>query len=294
MTNALVVKYETDNGIVQLSPETVKRYLVSGDASKVTEQEIAMFIKLCEYQKLNPFLREAYLIKFGNEPATLVTGKETFTKRAAKSKLCNGYEAGIVVQRKDGSIEYRKGTLVAPNETLIGGWAKVLRKDWETPLETSVSLSEYARKTKDGKLMSNWAKMPATMIRKVALVQALREALPEEFQGLYSPEEMPVDDSRLPQNTINVEYEVKEEKQGLQMSTSEQKKKIWELAQSKVMNTDELKVFLLSTIGKESSKDMTFEDAEKVIAELENYSVNTNESKEELEEEECILFQEGQ
>lgn len=293
MTNALVVKYETDNGIVQLSPETVKRYLVSGDASKVTEQEIAMFIKLCEYQKLNPFLREAYLIKFGNEPATLVTGKETFTKRAAKSKLCNGYEAGIVVQRKDGSIEYRKGTLVAPNETLIGGWAKVYRKDWSTPLETSVSLSEYARKTKDGKLMSNWAKMPATMIRKVALVQALREALPEEFQGLYSPEEMPVDDSRLPQNTINVEYEVKEEKQGQQMSTSEQKKKIWELAQSKGMNADELKVFLLSTIGKESSKEITYEEAEKVIEELLKYTV-TKEEVEEIEEEQCVLYQEGQ
>jgi hypothetical protein len=28
------------------------------------------------------------------------------------------------------------------------------------------------------------------MIRKVALVQALREAFPEDFGGLYSPEEM--------------------------------------------------------------------------------------------------------
>ena len=28
------------------------------------------------------------------------------------------------------------------------------------------------------------------MIRKVALVQALREAFPEDFEGLYSPEEI--------------------------------------------------------------------------------------------------------
>ncbi|MDO6353557.1 phage recombination protein Bet [Caloramator sp. CAR-1] len=288
MTNTLIVKYETDNGVVQLSPEIVRRYLVSGDSSKVTDQEIMMFIKLCEYQKLNPFLREAYLIKFGNEPATLVTGKETFTKRAAKSKLCNGYEAGVVVQKKDGSIEYRKGTLVAPNETLIGGWAKVYRKDWNTPLETSVSLSEYERRTKDGKLMSNWAKMPATMIRKVALVQALREALPEEFQGLYSPEEMPVDDSKLPQKPveINAEYEVKDEPE-VKMITTEQKKKIWELAQSKGMNADELKLFLLSTIGKESSKEMTFVEAETVLKELEQYH-----KEEEIElKDEGILFE---
>lgn len=287
MANSLVVKYETDNGIVQLSPETVRRYLVSGDPSKVTEQEIAMFIKLCEYQKLNPYLREAYLIKFGNEPATLVTGKDTFTKRAAKSKLCNGFEAGVVVQKKDGSIEYRKGMLVAPNEVLIGGWAKVYRKDWSTPLETSVSLSEYERRTKEGKLMSNWARMPATMIRKVALVQALREALPEEFQGLYSPEEMPVDDSKLPQKPveINADYEIKED---IKMVTIEQKKKIWELAQAKGMNADELKVFLLSTIGKESSKEMTYEEAETVLKALEEYQ------KEEIElKDEGILF-EGQ
>ncbi|WDU84233.1 hypothetical protein [Caloramator sp. Dgby_cultured_2] len=37
------------------------------------------------------------------------------------------------------------------------------------------------------------------------------------------------------------------------------------------MNADELKVFLLSTIGKESSKEMTFEEAETVLKALEEY-----------------------
>jgi hypothetical protein len=46
--------------------------------------------------------------------------------------------------------------------------------------------------------MSNWKSMPATMIRKVPLVQSLREAFPDEFGGMYSPEEMPVDASALP------------------------------------------------------------------------------------------------
>ena len=32
-------------------------------------------------------------------------------------------------------------------------------------------------------------KKPATMIRKVAVVQALREAFPDRFQGLYAQEE---------------------------------------------------------------------------------------------------------
>ena len=139
-----IVKYETDNGEVILSKDIVKRYLVSGDPSKVTEQEIMMFIQMCKYQGLNPFLREAYLIKFGNAPATMVTGKDTFVKRAAKSKLCTGYEAGVIVQKEDGTIEYRKGALVLPKETLVGGWARVYRKDWEVPMEISVGLREIS------------------------------------------------------------------------------------------------------------------------------------------------------
>ena len=32
---------------------------------------------------------------------------------------------------------------------------------------------------------------PATMIEKVAVSQALRNAFPKDFEGLYTPEEMP-------------------------------------------------------------------------------------------------------
>ena len=52
-----------------------------------------------------------------------------------------------------------------------------------------VSFDEYAGRKKDGSLNGQWSKKPATMIRKVALVQALREAFPKTFGGLYSAEE---------------------------------------------------------------------------------------------------------
>ena len=47
---------------------------------------------------------------------------------------------------------------------------------------------------------SQWSKKPATMIRKVALVQALREAFPEDFGGMYSQEEVGVYD--LPESPV--------------------------------------------------------------------------------------------
>jgi len=71
-----IVKFKAESGEeVTLSPDVVKRYLVSGDPSKVSDQEVMMFLKLCQYQRLNPFLNEAYLVKFGNEPAQIIVGK---------------------------------------------------------------------------------------------------------------------------------------------------------------------------------------------------------------------------
>ena len=47
-------------------------------------------------------------------------------------------------------------------------------------------------KKRDGTPSGQWAKMPGTMIRKVAMVHALREAFPEDFGGMYDSSEMGV------------------------------------------------------------------------------------------------------
>lgn len=202
-----IVKYTTNGQEIILSPQIVKRYLVSGDADRVTDQEVMMFIKLCEARKLNPFLREAYCIKYGNAPASLVVGKDAFTTRASTDERCGGWEAGVVVLKQDGQMETRAGALVAPKEKLIGGWAKAYRKDWDGYVEITVSLDEYIGRKKDGTPNTQWRTMPATMIRKVALVQALREAFPDTLGGMYSTEEMKVDETTLPQEQVEIVVE---------------------------------------------------------------------------------------
>ena len=186
---------------VKLSASLVKKYLVSGDATAVTDQEVMMFLTLCKYQHLNPFLREAYLIKYGSSPATIVTGKDTFTKRAAKNPNYKGKEAGIIVVNTQGEIEQREGTFFLPAEKIVGGWAKIYVKDREPEMYT-VSFEEYAGRKKDGSLNSQWLAKPATMIRKVAVVQGLRECFPEDFEGLYSPEEMSTANPNIDVNEI--------------------------------------------------------------------------------------------
>ena len=180
---------------VTLTPETVKNYLVSGDKDKVTMQEVVMFMNLCKFNGLNPWLREAYLIKFGNDPATIVSGKETITKRAEGNESFNGYEAGnILYNENTEDVVYRKGSFKLPNETLVGGYAEVWRKDRDHSYRLEVSFDEYAGRKKDGTLNRQWASKPATMIRKVALVQALREAFPGMLGGMYAAEERGVEE----------------------------------------------------------------------------------------------------
>ena len=114
----------TSNGMeVKLTPELVRNYLVSGDKERVTTQEVAMFINLCKYSGLNPWLKEAYCIKYGTEPATMVTGKEAFMKRAEAQPDFDGMQAGIIVVDADGEIQYRDGAFAVNGEQIVGGWA---------------------------------------------------------------------------------------------------------------------------------------------------------------------------
>jgi phage recombination protein Bet len=163
-----------------LTNENVRKYI----CPTATDNELFMFLKLCEARNLNPFIKEAYLVKYNNSPATLIVGKDAFTKKAEDHPAFDGFEAGIIIKADDGKLTYRAGQFVDKGEHLVGGWADVHRNDRKVAFRSEVSMTEY----NTGK--SSWAKIPATMIRKVALVQALREAFPSDLGGCYDSAEM--------------------------------------------------------------------------------------------------------
>ena len=191
--NSIAVVYEVDGQKIKLTPQIVQDYLV-GTNAKITMPEFKLFTELCKVRKLNPFLREAYLIKYSNnQPASIVVGKDAILKRAVLNSKYNGMKSGIIVTDEKGEIIERKGTFKLPSETLVGGWAEVYRKDWQNPIYSSVSLDEAIQKKGNGEPNSNWSKQPATMIEKVAKVRALREAFVEDLSGMYEAEEMNVE-----------------------------------------------------------------------------------------------------
>lgn len=202
-----LAEYKIDGGQV-LTAETVRNYLTSGNGA-VTDQEVLMFIELCKAQKLNPFIREAYLIKFGTSPANIVVGKDVFVKRAYRNPKYEGMRAGIVTFDKDGKTHEREGSLKLPGETLIGGWCEVYIKDKKFPIKSTVSLEEYS------KGQSTWKQMPMVMIRKCAIVTALREAFPEDLQGMYDAAEIQNVPDKLPEKEIEVGYATPGQKQGI-------------------------------------------------------------------------------
>ena len=177
-------EYKVAGEPVKLSYNIVRSYLTRGNAA-VTDQEVAMFISICKYNQLNPFLNEAYLIKFGNNPAQMIVSKEALMKRAEANPSYDGLEAGLILLRNNEVIEV-EGNFHLPTDEILGAWAKVYRKDRSKPFVAKVNLNEYDKK------QSSWNEKKATMIGKVAKVQALREAFPVQLGAMYMQEEQDV------------------------------------------------------------------------------------------------------
>lgn len=178
------VMYQVAGQDVKLSYNIVRNFLTKGEGA-VTDQDLTQFISICKYNQLNPFLNEAYLVKFGNKPAQMIVSKEALMKRAEACDTYEGIQAGVIVMRGSEAIEL-EGCFYLPGDKLVGGWAKVYRSDKKFPFVAKVRFEEY------NKGQSTWNDKPSTMIRKVAEVQALREAFPTQLGAMYTAEEQGV------------------------------------------------------------------------------------------------------
>ena len=182
MNNSQIVKFTNDAGqAVEITPRDVTALI----CPNADQKEVALFLAHCAAHKLDPFTKEAYLIKYGDKPASIVTNYNVFNARAQKFDDYVGIEDGVVIMSKDGSIHRRPGSAVYTklHETLLGGWARVKR---EGKGDTYVELALEDYDTHQAK----WKTSPGLMINKCAKSAAWRTAYPSEFNGMYSAEEM--------------------------------------------------------------------------------------------------------
>lgn len=192
MAKELAKTYTASDGQeLTLTPGVIARYIL-GNVDNVPEAEYAKVIMTCASRGLNPLAGDVAVQprwdkKKGCNILSVVPTKDYFQRRAEAHPSYQGKEYGIVVfNEKEGRLLHKEGTGLYPElgEKLLGGWCKVHVKGHDMPEYAEVSMAEYDQG------FALWQSKPATMIAKVAKSQALREAFPNEFQGLYEPEEI--------------------------------------------------------------------------------------------------------
>lgn len=173
---------------INLTISRVKQLFCTPTKSGVypNDAQVMKFILLCKAQGLNPAVNDAYLTGYDSKDGpsfSLITSIQAFLKRAEASPQFDGIEQGVILS-KGGALIEREGDFMLPGEVLLGGWARVHRKDRRIPSYDRINLKTFDTG------YSRWKLDPAGMIVKCAQASALRTAFPSTLAAMYCKEEM--------------------------------------------------------------------------------------------------------
>lgn len=180
------VSYVSKSGeAIEFNKNSLNQYL----GLNLTTPEFQYFSAVCKNYGLNPFLKDIYAIKYGQDPATFIIDYKVLQQAADNDPNFDGLEKGVLFLDKTGQVREREGDYLLPGEKILGAWCVVHRKD-RTYSPKTYAMFEENCKYKNGVPASNWKARPVFMIVKVAKAQALREAFPNAFSNnTYIPEE---------------------------------------------------------------------------------------------------------
>ena len=172
--------------------------VVMGESFRLaTKEESSAFVHYCVANRLDPFRKQVYFIKYKqNQAPAFVTSWEVFLDRMNRHPMSDGFEAGIVWHVRNGDkITVLRGQpcdfTPDENHEIVGGWSRVYRKDKSRPRALEVPLSEMQAtrwdKETGGKVPTRmWAEMTTTMCMKTPTARAIRQTFPDALGGLYA------------------------------------------------------------------------------------------------------------
>lgn len=149
--------------------------------------EFETLVQLGKNTGLNPFLKEVWAVKFGNNPAQIFIGRDGYRKGAQANPDYDYHHVDAVYSNDEYHYNPINGDLhhkynFKDRGQLIGAYGLTKRRNSSRPHYVFVELKEYNKK------QSNWNTMPATMIKKVAEAQVLKMAFQHLFAGTYDGE----------------------------------------------------------------------------------------------------------
>lgn len=161
----------------QFTPSQIE-LIANTIAPDLDENELALFMQVCQRTQLDPFARQIYAIKRKGRMGiqTSIDGYRLIAQRTGDYAGQEGpFWCGI-----DGIWHDVWLSRNQPAAAKVG----VYRKGFVKPVWGVATLTEYEA----GGPM--WAKMPATMIAKCAESLALRKAFSADLSGIYTDTEM--------------------------------------------------------------------------------------------------------
>jgi phage recombination protein Bet len=169
------------NQVHTIDVEKLQTYLnAMGMANNLTKGEFQQFVEIAQGFGLNPFKREIYANKYGNQFSVIV-GFETYIKRAERSGLLSGWSV-----KTNGAVDEKN-----PRASTLRAEITIHRRDFQHPFVHEVYFSEYFGVTRDGSMTKFWREKPMTMIKKVAMAQGFRLCFSDELGGMpYTAEEL--------------------------------------------------------------------------------------------------------
>lgn len=179
---------ETDE--IELSPNMVQKFIAAPTKSGQvpSSDDCVRFVMLCKSRMLNPWAGDAYMTGYDTQNGPkfeCITAMQALLKRAEANAMFDGLESGVIVRTKDSSdLTYRPGDFLMDGEILLGGWARVYRKDRTHPFYDAINVTTF------DKGVSRWKADRAGMIVKCAESSVLRMAFPTQIGSLYIKEEM--------------------------------------------------------------------------------------------------------